>query len=163
MQPLPSILFVCMGNICRSPAAEIIWTDKLHKTPSIIRPFPRVDSAGTIAYHTGEAPDSRMQIELKEAGYQPFGKSRQIQPADFDRFDLILAMDRENLKEILRIGRNAGKNTAQCHLFLEFAKMEGNIEVPDPYYGGVSGFREVIRLVETASDLILQRFLASGA
>jgi len=157
MPTLPSILFVCMGNICRSPTAEIVWTHLLKTSlPNGIR-LPLIDSAGTIAYHQGEAPDARMQVALKKAGYIPFGTSRKISQSDFDNFDLILAMDHENLRTIRSMAKSAGKACDQCHLFLDFAGIGKELEVPDPYYGGSDGFKHVVQLVESACDSLLRR------
>lgn len=150
----PSILFVCMGNICRSPSAEIIWK---HKTrASGIE--SGIDSAGTIGYHDGEPPDARMQGALRKAGYVPFGRSRKVKPSDFDDFDLILAMDKENLQSLETLAASTGKSCAHCHLLLPYSGVKAPEELPDPYYGGETGFHRVVELLERACDGLLARF-----
>ena len=144
-----------MGNICRSPTAEIIWKTKLQSQNLSNGSLPKFDSAGTISYHQGDPPDSRMQIALKEAGYTPFGFSRQITEDDFDQFDLILAMDKENLRSIRSLARSSGKPCDHCHLFLDYVVINGGYEVPDPYYGGNSGFKDVVTLIDDACQRLL--------
>jgi len=146
-----------MGNICRSPAAEIIWAQKVKSQTRLDTRGHRFDSAGTIAYHSGEGPDHRMQIALRAAGYKPFGTSRKIVAEDLDRFDLIFAMDRDNLQNIRDLAQQTGKPCDHCHLFLEYAGNTDTTQVPDPYYGGEAGFRKVIELVEGACDSILEK------
>ena len=153
MKSIPSILFVCMGNICRSPTAEIIWHSKLSEL--VGKDAFVCDSAGTIAYHAGEAPDSRMQAALRKAGYQPFGQARSVKPEDLDKFDLILAMDEDNLQKILQRFRNRSEVDQKVHLFCEFTGVKNAREVPDPYYGGPEGFKRVIELIEAGCDNLI--------
>jgi protein-tyrosine phosphatase len=146
------ILFVCLGNICRSPTAEGVLR------AVAARDFPDlaidIDSAGTADYHVGEPPDRRAIAAARRRGYDLAGlRARQIQPEDFHSFDLVLAMDRANLSE-LRV-RRMDDATAQLGLFMSFAPGSGYDEVPDPYYGGVEDFERVLDLCEAASRGLL--------
>lgn len=147
------ILFVCLGNICRSPTAEAVFrTVAARDAPDL--PI-EIDSAGTAGYHIGEPPDPRTCEAAHRRGYDlsPL-RARIVEPGDFEKFDLILAMDRENL-DVLR--RRAPPNARErVRLFLEFAPGAPVNEVPDPYYGGPNGFEEVLDLVEQASQGLLQ-------
>jgi len=141
------ILFVCLGNICRSPTAQGVMARVLEEEG--LAGLVEVDSAGTHAFHVGEPPDPRAQEAAARRGIDLGGyRARRITEADFARFDYILAMDRENL-EALRAAcppQHAGK----LRLLMEFAPDLGFDEVPDPYYGGPAGFEQVIDLVEAA-------------
>jgi protein-tyrosine phosphatase len=146
------ILFVCLGNICRSPTAEAVLRSlAAREAPELTL---EVDSAGTAGYHVGEPPDPRTRQAAARRGYDLGSlRARVVEPADFERFDLILAMDRENLG-VLR--RRAPPHTQErLRLFLEFAPEAATGDVPDPYYGGPNGFEEVLDLVETASRSLL--------
>jgi protein-tyrosine phosphatase len=148
------VLFVCLGNICRSPTAEGVFRALAEReSPGLIT---RVDSAGTGDYHIGEPPDLRAQAAAAARGYDLSGlRARQIQAEDFNAFDLLLAMDRANLRALARLApRNCAATTA---LMLEFAGRDGPREVPDPYYGGPGDFAQVVELVEIASRRILVR------
>src|SRR6516225_3052207 len=141
------VLFVCLGNICRSPTAEAVMRALALEAPEL---GLEVDSAGTAGYHIGEAPDPRMQGAAARRGYQLQAlRARIVEPGDFERFDLILAMDRENLAVLHRRARE------RVRLFLEFAPQGAPQEVPDPYYGGPNGFEEVLDLVESAARGLL--------
>lgn len=147
-----SILFVCMGNICRSPSAETVFSHKAKAKGLSLK----VDSAGTVGAHAKEKPDRRAQKVGVERGYSFDGlKARKVKVEDFEKFDLILAMDNNNVEAL--------KAIAPVHLqykivlFLEFANNNEEAEVPDPYYGGVNGFRFVLDLVEDASDGLLSK------
>ena len=146
------ILFVCMGNICRSPTAEGV-TRALAEQRGLQFEF---DSAGTHGYHIGKPPDARASAAAAKRGYDLSAlKARQVNEFDFVRFDRILAMDRDNL-ELLRKAcpqEAAGK----LGLFLEFAPRHGVDEVPDPYYGGPEGFEHVLDLIEDAAAGLLDR------
>lgn len=145
-----AVLMVCMGNICRSPTAEAVLVAKLAQAGLAGR--VRVDSAGTHSYHIGAPPDHRAQLHARQRGYDLSGlRARRVQAADFERFDLLLAMDRENLEGLLEI---APEGTAQrARLLLSFAAGPGGVsEVPDPYYGTDNGFEQVLDLVERACD-----------
>ncbi|MCI2284353.1 low molecular weight phosphotyrosine protein phosphatase [Colwellia sp. MSW7] len=149
---IKSILFVCMGNICRSPSAEAVFRKKAELQGVTLK----IDSAGTVGAHAREKPDHRAQKVGVERGYSFDGiKARKVTAQDFENFDLILAMDKTNLEDLLKI--------APVHLhhkvmlFLEFAENFEETEVPDPYYGGANGFRYVLDLIEDASDGLLAK------
>lgn len=154
------ILFVCMGNICRSPTAEAVFrTIAAREAPELEL---EVDSAGTAGYHVGEPPDPRTRAAASRRGYDLSGlRARIVEPKDFERFDLILAMDRENLNVLQRRAPVAAKN--RLRLFMEFAPEAGTAEVPDPYYGGPNGFEEVLDLVESASQRLLHHVRQSAS
>src|SRR5688572_28272834 len=144
------ILFVCLGNICRSPTAEAVVRALAG------REFPgldvEVDSAGTADYHVGEPPDRRTIAAARRRGYELAGlRARQVTVADFSGFDYVLAMDRANLAEL---GRRAGSGTARLGLFMDFAPGD-DAEVPDPYYGGIDDFERVLDLCEAAARGLL--------
>jgi len=140
------VLFVCTGNICRSPTAEGVMRKMIAGEGLEVQ----VESAGTHDYHVGEAPDERSQRHAERRGYDLSAqRARQVSPEDFVRFDLILAMDRGHLRQLERL-RPAG-HRAKLRLLL------GDRDVPDPYYGGAEGFEEVLDLVEDACrDLIAE-------
>ena len=146
------ILFVCLGNICRSPTAEgVLRTLAAREAPELAI---EVDSAGTAAYHVDEPPDPRSRQAAARRGYDLSAlRARIVEPGDFERFDLILAMDRENLR-VLRQRAPAGADE-RLRLFLEFAPEAGPEDVPDPYYGGPNGFEEVLDLVEATTRSLL--------
>jgi protein-tyrosine phosphatase len=142
------ILFVCMGNICRSPTAEGVFREYLTRhAPDL---DVEVDSAGTHDYHVGEPPDPRALRAAAGRGLDLSGlRARQVEPRDFERFDLILAMDGDNHAELVR--RSPPGLRPRIRLLLEFAASPGRRDVPDPYYGGAHGFEEVLDLVEAAA------------
>jgi protein-tyrosine phosphatase len=141
------ILFVCLGNICRSPTAEaVLRTLAVREAPELEL---EVDSAGTAGYHVGEPPDPRTRQAAARRGYDLSElRARVVEPGDFERFQLILAMDRENLTVLRRRAPAAAQE--RLRLFLEFAPRAQSEDVPDPYYGGPNGFEEVLDLVEEA-------------
>ena len=138
------LLFVCLGNICRSPSAENIM-NHLIKDASLTDKIS-CDSAGTSGYHIGAAPDRRMNAAANKRGLTLQGKSRKLTPSDLKQFDLILAMDRENYQDILYLDRE-GKYEDKVRLMCDFATQKDDREVPDPYYGGQDGFDNVIELL----------------
>lgn len=146
------VLFVCLGNICRSPTAEGAFTALLRSRN--LSDCIAVDSAGTHAYHVGAAPDRRAQAAAATRGYA-LGhlRGRQVEKSDFDEFDYVLAMDRENLSDLMRMKPDGCR--AEVSLFLDFAAEQSESEVPDPYYGGDAGFEHVLDLVEDASNGLL--------
>jgi protein-tyrosine phosphatase len=142
------ILFVCLGNICRSPTAEIVFRTLAESEARDLA--VEADSAGTADYHLGAAPDARSQQAARRRGYDMSAlRARMVAPEDFERFDLILAMDTENAAVLSRRAPPARLN--RVRLFLEFAPEVGTTEVPDPYYGGPNGFEQVLDLVEAAA------------
>ena len=145
------VLFVCLGNICRSPTADGVLRHKLKSAGLADRMV--VDSAGTGDWHVGKAPDGRTQQAACKRGYDLSGlRARQVEVADFQRYDLILAMDQNNLRDLKAMQPAAAK--AEVDLFLR--RYAGACdEVPDPYYGGEQGFEEVLDLVEHACDALL--------
>ncbi|MEE4193262.1 MAG: low molecular weight protein-tyrosine-phosphatase [Halieaceae bacterium] len=154
---MASVLFVCLGNICRSPTAHGIFQAQVEAAGLTDR--IAVDSCGTGAWHVGEPPDTRATAAARARGYDltPL-RARQFETADFERFDHILAMDRSNLShlEALRPADYAGT----LSLFLDFHPAPPVREVPDPYYGGERGFEDVLDLVEAASRGLLEALQA---
>ncbi|ACV26784.1 low molecular weight protein-tyrosine-phosphatase [Kangiella koreensis] len=153
--PRFSVLFVCLGNICRSPTAEGIFKHKLSQTE--LGELVFVDSAGTSAHHVDETPDPRAQEEAKKAGYDlSFIRSRQVRDVDFHEFDLIVAMDDSNYYNLKDLAPDPEYHD-KIKLFLaDYAPDLPKREVPDPYYGGKQGFVEVIQLIEAASDGLIE-------
>lgn len=153
-----SVLFVCLGNICRSPLAEGVFLH-LAEEAGLSRRF-RVDSAGTGAWHVGERPDARSLEVAARHGVALPGRARQVTPDDLRRFDVVVAMDRDNLEALRRMSA-AADGTARLHLLREFDPEADGDEVPDPYYGGPGGFDDVYAMVRTACSGLLDS-LAGG-
>lgn len=152
-----SVLFVCMGNICRSPTAQGIFETLLIKHGW--REQVKVDSAGTHAYHLGSAPDQRAQAAATRRGVDLAGqRARQVAPRDFDAFDYILAMDQHNLT-ILRGMTQTAEQQKRVRLFMDFASRWSEEEVPDPYYGGDLGFEQVLDMTEDAAEGLLAHLM----
>jgi protein-tyrosine phosphatase len=148
-----SVLFVCLGNICRSPTAHGVLLRKLSERGLGQR--VQVDSAGTGAWHAGEPPDRRAQRHAATRGYDLSGLgARQVESADFRRFTHILAMDRANLADLEQM--RPADFSGELALFLSYGS-RGLLEVPDPYYGGAQGFEEVLDLVEDAAEGLIAR------
>lgn len=139
------VLFVCWGNICRSPAAECVF--KHYLSQSGLDWFVDADSAGTIRDHEGNPPDKRMRQAAARRGIEVKGAARRISGSDFKNFDLILAMDKSNLDEINWAAQHHRTN-ASIRLFCEYCTSHDEREVPDPYYGGEEGFDRVMDLLE---------------
>ena len=149
-----SVLFVCMGNICRSPTAEGVFRSLVRNAGLEHR--LRIDSAGTHAYHIGKSPDARASAAAGKRGFDLSAlRGRQVCPQDFHEFDYILAMDEENLSNLKRICPSG--NEHKVRLFLEFSANFSEREVPDPYYGGAQGFEHVLDMVEDAARGLLQK------
>jgi len=145
------ILFVCLGNICRSPTAEGVFRQRVRAAG--LEERVRIDSAGTGDWHVGKAPDARTCQAARRRGYDLDAlRARQVCREDFSRFDLILAMDRSNLKDLQAM--RPGDALAELDLYLRRYALEES-EVPDPYYGGEEGFERVLDLLERAGDELL--------
>ncbi len=142
------ILFVCLGNICRSPTAEGVLRDLARQAVPALR--VDIDSAGTAGYHIGAAPDPRSQGAALRRGIDISDlRARQVSRSDFTAFDLILAMDRDNLRDLE--AKRPRNSTAKLGLFLEYAPQTGRLEIPDPYYGGDADFELVLDLCDAAA------------
>ncbi|XP_030504338.2 uncharacterized protein LOC115719429 isoform X2 [Cannabis sativa] len=162
-----SVLFVCLGNICRSPAAEGVFTD-LVKKRGLESKF-KIDSAGTINYHEGSQADPRMRGTAKSRGIRITSLSRPIRPSDFVDFDLILAMDNQNKDDIIEaFNRWKFKDPLpedahnKVKLMCSYCKRHDETEVPDPYYGGQEGFDKVLDILEDACESLLDSILAEN-
>ena len=152
-----SVLFVCLGNICRSPMAEGVFRHTLDEK-GLSDSF-RVDSAGTGAWHAGESPDIRSTRTAAAHGVFLGGHARQVRPEDFRAFDYIVAMDRSNLEELEKYPRGPQEKAA-LYLLREFDPDGGpGAEVPDPYYGGPGGFEEVFGMVDRSCKGLLAHIL----
>lgn len=152
------ICFVCLGNIVRSPLAENLFVH-LAKQAGVENEY-LVESAGTSAWHAGEAPDARMRRVAERHGLQYDGRARQFQPSDLDAFDLILALDRENWSDLNAMARTP-EQRARIHLLREFdPQSDGQSNVPDPYYGGIDGFETTYQIVERSVNGLLNALQA---
>lgn len=150
-----SVLFVCLGNICRSPAAEGVLVAKLREAGHAER--VSVDSAGTAGYHRGEPADARMREAAERRGYALESLARQLEPKDLQRFDLIVAMDRENYANIHRLSHGPAPHVRMLSEFLSDDQWPR--DVPDPYYGGDDGFELVLDMLEAAAPGIIAEVL----
>jgi protein-tyrosine phosphatase len=152
------ILFVCMGNICRSPTAEGVFTDRVIKAQ--LSDFFSIDSAGTHAYHVGDAPDLRSQKAARERGIEiNHQRARKLVMDDFERFDEILVMDNANYD--IAHAACPPQHQHKIKLFLDYAPHVPIREVPDPYYGGARGFDHVLDVIEEASDGLLKALITT--
>ncbi len=150
-----SFLFVCLGNICRSPAAEAIFLNKLRILG--VDKNCIVDSAGTGSWHVGNKADQRMRSAASARGINITSLSRQITIKDSEEFDLILTMDTDNLSTVKRLlNQNRQKKSAVIKPILSFSKQTDLIDVPDPYYGGEDGFDFVLDLLDHACDGLIE-------
>jgi len=154
-----SVLFVCMGNICRSPTAEAVFRHYVENAGLSGR--IQMDSAGTHDYHIGDPPDERTHRAAQRRGYDMSGlRGRQVEPNDFYRYDYVLAMDSANLAILNDI---APANSKLPRLFMDFARHHKAREVTDPYCGGAGGFELVLDLVEDAAQGLLQHIRQNGS
>ncbi|KAI0497173.1 hypothetical protein KFK09_020395 [Dendrobium nobile] len=166
-KPPFSVLFVCLGNICRSPAAEAVFTNIVRK-----RGFEskfKIDSAGTIGYHEGNPADLRMWAAANKRGIEITSISRPVRPSDFRDFDLILAMDMQNRDDLLsaferwshkeKLPKDAYK---KVKLMCSYCKKHSETEVPDPYYGGPQGFEKVLDLLEDGCEVLIDNILSEN-
>lgn len=151
--PTVSVLFVCMGNICRSPTAEGVFRHKV--VDAGLEDKIHIDSAGTIAYHIGHPPDQRAQKAALKRGIDlSTQRARKVTSDDFEEFDFVIAMDSDNHYELEAICPSGHED--RLHMFLKFAQNRSETDVPDPYYGGGNGFETVLNLIEDASDGLLK-------
>ena len=152
------ILFVCLGNICRSPAAEGIFNQKI-KERDLEKLFV-VDSAGTGSWHVGNLPDQRMRKTALSRGIELTSRARQIEENDLYEFDHILVMDKDNLQAVKSlIPDELDPVKSKIKLILSYSKKTNLYEVPDPYYGGKNGFDNVLELLNDAIDGLLESFI----
>ncbi len=148
-----SILFVCLGNICRSPTGEGVMQHLVDQRE--LKTEVTVDSAGTIGYHEGNPTDRRMQDHASKRGYDLTSRSRKITVEDIKRFDLVIAMDRQNLADIMSIDSGA----TNVKLLSDFLDDHWPVDVPDPYYGGAEGFETVLDMIEAACPTIIESLM----
>lgn len=146
---MKKILFVCLGNICRSPSAEAVFRGLVEEKGEGYNYV--IDSAGTSDWHRGEPADKRMQRHAMKRGYNLTSISRPFEQNDFDKFDLIVVMDRENLDELKRKARNKS-DRKKLFLMTDFSKKYNYEYIPDPYFGGDEGFELVLDLLEDAGE-----------
>jgi len=152
------VLFVCMGNICRSPAAEGVFAEYVRRAGHQDR-F-HIDSAGTLDYHTGSLADERMRLVANRRGYKLLSRARQVNKSDLDEFSLVVAMDHTNLQELYQL---AGSQRPHIRLFGSFLVPATSLtipSVPDPYYGGMDGFEKVLDMLESGCPTLFEQCLA---
>ncbi len=153
--PIVSVLFVCMGNICRSPLAEGLFRE--HVTKADLTERIRVDSAGTHAYHIGSPPDPRsIEIARQHRIDLTWQRARRVHPEDFVQFDYLLAMDQQNIADLQAICPSPEWHH-KIQLLLDYAPHLPDDEIPDPYYGGITGFSRVFDLIDEACIGLLQQ------
>jgi len=154
------ICFVCLGNIVRSPLAEGLFRH-LAEERGVSGKY-QVDSAGTSSFHVGEEPDPRMRKVARRKGLEYTGRSRQFQPEDFDRFDLIIAMDPDNRRQLLAMAATP-EEREKVRLLREYDPQGGEDQgVPDPYYGGMRGFEKVWDIVRRSTENLLDKLEADA-
>lgn len=153
------ILFVCLGNICRSPSAEAVFIGIVENRA--LTNYFEIDSAGTHAYHAGEPADKRMRSHAKKRGYSLSSISRKFNPTiDFDYFDMIVGMDNENIQVLKRMTRNQS-DLDKIYKMTDFRKAWDYDEIPDPFYGGEEGFELVLDLLEDSCKGLLEKLVYS--
>ncbi len=153
------ILFVCLGNICRSSSAEGVMLHLL-KERGLEDEFV-IDSAGILAYHQGELPDSRMRAHAKRRGYDLVHRSRPVRSHDFENFDLIIGMDDRNIADLNELAPSV-EDMKKIHRMTEYCTRHTDDYVPDPYYGGAEGFEHVLDLLEDACEGLLDKIEAEA-
>lgn len=147
MKDKTKLLFVCLGNICRSPAAQAVMQEIVDRDEEL--QFIELDSAGTYGGHAGDLPDSRMRIHAEKRGYILTHRSRQIRNSDFDCFDMILAMDDRNYDDLRAMAPDVERER-KVYRMTDFCRQLAVDHIPDPYYGGSSGFEQVLDILEDA-------------
>ena len=153
-----NILFVCLGNICRSPAAEAVFLNAIRLKG--LEKYFYVDSAGTGSWHVGKDADHRMRDAAEKRGIYITSKARQININDFQLFDLIFTMDNTNLSDVKLLSQKVvDKNIAKIYPILSYSSQSHEIEVPDPYYGGEDGFDIVLDLLNDAIDGLIESLI----
>jgi protein-tyrosine phosphatase len=152
------LLFVCLGNICRSPTAEAVMQAKI--ADAGLEDQISCDSAGTIGYHAGDRADARMREHGSRRGYNLLSRSRKVRAEDFEAFDHIFAMDDDNLHDLLKF---AGPQRDKVRRMVDCCTRHSANSVPDPYYGGAAGFEQVLDLLEDACDNLLAELRSSLA
>lgn len=152
------ILFVCLGNICRSPAAQGVMQSIIDERGLADR--LEVDSAGISAYHSGELPDSRMRQHASQRGLQLTHRSRRVRSSDFDAFDLIIGMDRSNVEDLQELAPTMAHADKIVRISTYFRHHSDWDSIPDPYYGGWQGFEDALDLLEDACNTIADLFAA---
>lgn len=150
------LLFVCMGNICRSPSGENVMRAQL-ESAGLLEQF-EIDSAGTIGYHTGNSPDARMTQAAEARGINMVGSARQVTSDDLKDFDWVFAMDHENFTDLKALEKTCPAPKAKIVMFCDFCEDHEEEEVPDPYYGGPEGFKKVLDLLEDGCDVFIRKF-----
>ncbi|MDZ7807353.1 MAG: low molecular weight protein-tyrosine-phosphatase [Gracilimonas sp.] len=151
------LVFVCLGNICRSPTAEGIFLHKVKEEG--LQNYFYIDSAGTAAYHVGESANSKSQATANKRGIHLPSKARKFEYTDLEEFDLILAMDSENHRNILDLDTK-NKYGHKVKMMREYDPNPGMKDVPDPYYGGLDGFKNVFNVLERSSETLLNELKA---
>jgi protein-tyrosine phosphatase len=152
------VLFVCLGNICRSPLAEAIFNHKVRERN--LQTLLSADSCGTSDYHIGELPDERTIQCAKNYGINLNHRGRQLNRLDFKHFDYLLVMDRSNYDNVRQIMKQHGMQHDRIFMLRELSGFAGKLEVPDPYYGGENDFQEVYRILDEAIDELLDKIEA---
>ncbi len=152
------VLFVCLGNICRSPSAEAVVQAKLNKYK--LDKEIEVDSAGTSGYHEGDSADSRMISHAIKRGYKLTSIARQITPKDFDEFDMIVAMDASNFQNLMSMAKNPTQKN-KIVMMTDFSEKYDGEDVPDPYYGGSMGFERVLDILEDCAEGLIEEIRES--
>lgn len=154
-----SVLFVCMGNICRSPTGEGVLQALIERRD--LESKVRVDSAGTIGYHTGNQADRRMSAAALKRGYRLLSRARQVTRQDLDMFDLVVAMDDENYRDLIALASGDQVN-ADIRMLSDYLDDHWPNDVPDPYYGGPQGFEFVLDMIEEACPKVLESMVDDG-